>query len=130
MDTLCIGTAEVFSKMVGIGLALGPYGGGARLVTALMGGHISSGTMAPPAWMAAIEAGAIKALAVTSTKRVARLPDIPTVAESGVPDFESNGSFGIVAPAGTPADVIATLNAAFVKVLNDPEIVRRIRDLG
>ena len=59
-----------------------------------------------------------------------RLPDIPTVAESGVPGFESNGSFGIVAPAGTPADVIAKLNAAFVTVLNDPTIVERIRELG
>ncbi|HLQ88782.1 MAG TPA: tripartite tricarboxylate transporter substrate binding protein [Xanthobacteraceae bacterium] len=123
-------TAEMFNQMAGIRLALVPYRGMAPVVTDLIGGHMSFGIIDPPAGMAAIEAGAIKALAVTSTKRVVRLPDIPTVAESGVPDFESNGSFGIVAPAGTPADVIATLNAAFVKVLNDPEIVRRIRDVG
>ena len=80
--------------------------------------------------MSALEAGKIKAVAVTSAKRFPRLPDVPTFAESGLPRFESNGSFGIVVPAGTPADVIAKLNGAFVKVLNDPEIAARIRELG
>jgi len=80
--------------------------------------------------MAAMEAGKIETVAITSAKRFSRLPDIPTIAESGLPGFESNGSFGIVVPSGTPADVIAKLNAAFVTVLNDPEVVERIRALG
>jgi tripartite-type tricarboxylate transporter receptor subunit TctC len=91
---------------------------------------VAFGIIDPPSGMSAIEGGKIKPLAVTSIKRMARLPDIPTVAESGVPGFESNGSFGIVAPAGTPPAVIAKLNAAFVTVLNDPAIVKRIRELG
>jgi tripartite-type tricarboxylate transporter receptor subunit TctC len=80
--------------------------------------------------MAAMEAGKIETVAISSAKRFSRLPDIPTIAESGLPGFESNGSFGIVAPAGTPPDVIAKLNAAFVTVLNDPAVVERIHALG
>ena len=123
-------TAELFNQMAGIKLALVPYRGMAPVVTDLIGSHVAFGIIDPPSGMSAIEAGKIKPVAVTSTKRSARLPDIPTIAESGVPGFESNGSFGIVAPAGTPADVIAKLNQAFVKVLNDPAIVKRIRELG
>jgi tripartite-type tricarboxylate transporter receptor subunit TctC len=123
-------TAELFNQMAGINLALVPYRGMAPVVTDLIGSHVAFGISDPPSAVAAIEGGKIKAVAVTSLKRSARLPDIPTVNETGVPSFESNGSFGIVAPAGTPADVIARLNAAFVKVLNDPAIVKRIHELG
>ena len=123
-------TAELFNQMAGIKLALVPYRGMAPVVTDLIGNHVSFGIIDPPSGMSAIEAGKVKPLAVTSIKRMPRLSDIPTVAESGVQGFESNGSFGIVAPAGTPAGVIAKLNAAFVTVLNDPTIVKRIRDLG
>ena len=84
----------------------------------------------PPWPMAAMEGGKLKPVAITSAKRFARLPDIPTVDESGVPGFETNGSFGIVAPAGTPPAAIAKLNAAFVKVLKDPEVAERMRALG
>jgi len=80
--------------------------------------------------MAAMQAGKIETVAISSAKRFSRLSSIPTLDESGLPGFESNGSFGIVAPAGTPPDVIAKLNDAFVKVLKDPEIVERIRALG
>ena len=123
-------TAEMFNQMAGTKVALVPYRGMAPVVTDLIGSHVAFGIIDPPSGMSAIEAGKIKSVAVTSTKRFPRLPDIPTIAESGLPGFESNGSFGIVAPAGTPADVIATLNAAFVTVLNDPDIVERIRALG
>ena len=123
-------TAEMFNQMAGTKLALVPYRGMAPVVTDLIGGHVAFGIIDPPSGMSAIEAGAIKPVAVTSTTRSARLPNIPTIAESGVPGFDSNGSFGIVAPAGTPADVIARLNMAFVTVLNDPDVVRRIRELG
>jgi tripartite-type tricarboxylate transporter receptor subunit TctC len=123
-------TAEMFNQMAGTKLALVPYRGMAPVVTDLIGGHVAFGIIDPPSGMSAIEGGAIKPVAVTSAKRSARLPDVETIAESGVPGFDSNGSFGIVTPAGTPADVIAKLNLAFVTVLNDPDIVRRIRELG
>jgi tripartite-type tricarboxylate transporter receptor subunit TctC len=102
----------------------------APVVNDLIGGHVALGIVDPPSAMAAMEAGKIETVAITSAKRFSRLPDIPTVAESGLPGFESNGSFGIVAPAGTPPDVIAKLNMAFVAVLNDPEVVERIHALG
>ena len=123
-------TAALFNQMAGTKAALVPYRGMAPVVTDLIGSHVAFGLIDPPSGMSALEAGKIKAVAVTSTKRFPRLPDVPTFAESGLPRFESNGSFGVVAPAGTPADVIARLNGAFVKVLNDPEIAARIRELG
>src|SRR5262245_32800552 len=123
-------TAELFNQMAGTKVALVPYRGIAPVVTDLVGNHVALGVIDPPSGMAAIEAAQIKTIAISSAKRFSRLPQIPTLAESGLPGFESNGWFGIVAPAGTPADVIATLNTAFVTVLKDPDVVERIRALG
>jgi tripartite-type tricarboxylate transporter receptor subunit TctC len=123
-------TAEMFNQMAGTKVSLVPYRGMAPVVNDLIGGHIALGIIDPPSGMAAIEAGTIATIAVSSTKRFGRLPGIPTFAEAGLPNFQSNGWFGIVAPAGTPPDVIAKLNAAFVAVLKDPAIVERIRALG
>ena len=123
-------TAEMLNQMAGTKIALVPYRGMAPVVNDLIGGHVDLGIVDPPSAMAAMQSGQLKPVAITSAKRFARLPNIPTVDESGLPGFESNGWFGFVAAAGTPADVIAKLNAAFVKVLNDPEVVERIRALG
>src|SRR5215468_8702930 len=116
-------TAEMFNQMAGTKVALVPYRGMAPVVSDLVGSHVALGIIDPPSGMSQIEAGQLKTIAVSSAKRFARLPQIPTLAESGLPGFESNGWFGIVAPVGTPPEVIATLNAAFVSVLKDPEII-------
>jgi len=123
-------TAELFNQMAGTKVALVPYRGIAPVVTDLVGSHVALGIIDPPSGMAAIEGAKIKTIAISSAKRFARLPQIPTLDEAGLPGFESNGWFGIVAPAGTPADVITTLNKAFVTVLKDPEVIERIRALG
>jgi tripartite-type tricarboxylate transporter receptor subunit TctC len=123
-------TAELINQMAGTKIALVPYRGMAPVLNDLIGSHIALGITDPPSAMAAMEAGKIETVAISSAKRFSRLPNIPTLDEAGLPGFESNGSFGIVAPAGTPPDVIAKLNDAFVKVLKDPEIVERIRALG
>ncbi len=123
-------TAELINQMAGTKIALVPYRGMAPVLNDLIGSHIALGITDPPSAMAAMEAGKIETVAISSAKRFSRLSNIPTLDESGLPGFESNGSFGIVAPAGTPPDVIAKLNDAFVKVLKDPEIVERIRALG
>jgi tripartite-type tricarboxylate transporter receptor subunit TctC len=123
-------TAELFNQMAGTKVALVPYRGIAPVVTDLVGSHVALGIIDPPSGMAAIEGGKIKTIAITSAKRFPRLAQIPTLAESGLPGFESNGWFGIVAPAGTPPDVITALNKAFVTVLNDPDVIERIRQLG
>jgi tripartite-type tricarboxylate transporter receptor subunit TctC len=123
-------TAEMFNQMAGTKVQLVPYRGIAPVVTDLAGNHVALGIIDPPSGMAQIEAGQIRTIAISSAKRFPRLPQIPTFAESGLPDFESNGWFGIVAPAGTPSDVVATLNTALVKVLKEPDVVERIRALG
>ncbi len=123
-------TAEMLLQDANIKASLVPYRGMAPVMNDLMGDHIQLGIVDPPSAKAALDAGAIKAIAVTSKGRFAPMPNIPTFAESGVPGFASTGWFGIVAPRGIPADVVAKLNAAFVAALNDPEIVKRIRALG
>jgi tripartite-type tricarboxylate transporter receptor subunit TctC len=102
----------------------------APVVTDLIGGHMPLGVIDPPSAITAIEGGLITPIAVSSAKRYQRLPDVPTFAEQGIPGFEATGWFGIVAPAGTPDDAIAKINAAFVTALTDPAIVERIRALG
>jgi len=123
-------TTEMFNQMADIRLELVPYRGMAPVVTDLIGGHMPLGVIDPPSAITAIEGGLITPIAVSSASRYQRLPDIPTFAEQGVPGFEATGWFGIVAPAGTPHDAIAKINAAFVTALKDPAIVERIRALG
>jgi tripartite-type tricarboxylate transporter receptor subunit TctC len=123
-------TSEMLNMKAGIKLSLVPYRGMAPVVNDLVGGHVALGIIDPPSGLAQIEAGSIGAIAVTSRTRFARMPEVPTFIEAGLPDFESNGWFGIVAPAGTPPDVIATLNKAFVTVMRDPAVAERIRALG
>jgi tripartite-type tricarboxylate transporter receptor subunit TctC len=123
-------TSEMLNMKAGIRLSLVPYRGMAPVVNDLVGGHVALGIIDPPSGLAAIEAGTIGAIAVTSRARFARMPEVPTFIEAGLPDFESSGWFGIVAPAGTPPDVIKTLNTAFVTVMRDPAVAERIRALG
>jgi len=123
-------TSEMLNQMADTRLELVPYRGMAPVVTDLIGGHTPLGIVDPPSATTAIEGGLITAIAVSSAHRYQRLPEIPTFAEEGVPGFEATGWFGIVAPAGTPNDVVATINAAFVTALRDPAIVERIRALG
>lgn len=123
-------TAEMLNQMAGTKIALIPYKGIAPVVNDLLGGHVTLGIVDPPSAITAIESKKIAPIAITSTARYPQMPDIPTFAESGVPGFESTGWFGIVAPGGTPPDVIAKLNAAFVKVLKDPAVAKQIRALG
>jgi tripartite-type tricarboxylate transporter receptor subunit TctC len=123
-------TAEMFNQMAGLKLPMVPYRGIGPVVTDLIGGHVALGIVDPPSAVAAIEGGKIKAIAMSSTARFARLKDVPTFAEQGLRDFESNGWFGIIAPAKTPPAVIAKLNAALVAELKEPSVVERIRALG
>ena len=89
--------------------ALVAYRGIAPVVNDLMGGHIQLGIVDPPSAKAALDGDNIKAIAVTSKERFSWMPNLPTFAQSGLPGFESTGWFGIVAPAGTPPDVVNKL---------------------
>ena len=123
-------TAQMFNHMAGLNLALVPYRGTGPVTQDVLAGHIPLGITDPPSAIAQIEARRIKALAISSRTRFPALPDIPTFAESGLPGFESTGWFGFVAPARTPPEVIAKLNAAIVAALADPTVLERIRVLG
>ncbi|MCC7225660.1 MAG: tripartite tricarboxylate transporter substrate binding protein [Burkholderiaceae bacterium] len=123
-------SGEMFREDAKIDIVHVPYKGGAPASTDLMAGHLSMMFEMGYAAMPSIKAGKIRPLAVTSAKRIDLLPDVPTMAESGVPGFESYNWQGIIAPAGTPAPVIARLNAAFNEILKDPDVVRAIADTG
>src|SRR4051812_42608946 len=123
-------TSEMFNQMADTSIELVPYRGMAPVVTDLIGGDMQLGIIDPPSALTAIEGGFITPIAVSSAQRFRGLGDTPTFAEQGLAGFEATGWFGIVAPAGTPPEVIAKINAAFVTALNDPAISEQIRALG
>ncbi|WP_082448171.1 tripartite tricarboxylate transporter substrate binding protein [Xylophilus sp. Leaf220] len=123
-------SGEMFREQTGTQLVHVPYKGGAPAGADLMAGHLSMMFEMGYAAMPAIQAGKIHPLAVTSRQRLAILPDVPTLDESGVKGFESYNWQGIVAPAGTPRPIVDRLNAEFNRILRDPEVAKAIADTG
>jgi len=107
-----------------------PYKGTAPAVNDLVAGHIKVMFTGVPAVIAQLRAGQLRALAVSSPERVKMLADVPTVAESGYPGFEADQWYGVVAPAGTPKDIIAKLNKQINASLNSPELLNRLSSEG
>ena len=107
-----------------------PYKGGAPAITDLLGERISFMPINPVEVMAHIRAGRLRALAVASDKRFALLPDVPTVAQAGLPDYEVSVWWGLVAPAKTPPEIVRQLNAETDKALADPAIANKLGELG
>jgi tripartite-type tricarboxylate transporter receptor subunit TctC len=105
-----------------------PYKGAAPAVTDLLAGQTDYMFATPPAIMGMLQAGKLRALAVTSAKRVNALPNVPTVAEQGFPGFVAVDWKVVVAPAGTPVDVVQQLNAAVAKALTQPQLLARLAD--
>jgi tripartite-type tricarboxylate transporter receptor subunit TctC len=110
--------AELLALSAGIKLTHVPYRGGALAINDLVGGHVDVYVSSMPQILQIVRTGQAKALAVTSTQRSPSLPDTPTVRESGIPDYEASSWWGIVAPAGTPPDVIEALNDEINKALS------------
>ena len=121
---------ELLKTQAGIDLVHVPYKGSAQATSDLLSGHISMIFSAAPGAMPYVKAGRLRVLAVTSVRRMPALPDIPTMIEAGVPDYEAESWFGVFAPAGTPNGVIAKLNAAIVEILQTPEMKQRLSDQG
>ncbi len=121
---------EMFKHLTGTDILHIPYKGSAPAVADLLGGQVDIMFDNIPSSLPHIKAGKLKALATTGAKRSAALPDLPTVAEAGVPGYESGVWFGLAAPAGTPKDVIAKLNAETQKAARSPEFQKRMTDLG
>jgi tripartite-type tricarboxylate transporter receptor subunit TctC len=121
---------ELFKRMAGVEIVSIAYKGGGPAVIDLIAGQVQIYFSTIPAALQQVKAGKLRALAVTSSKRVPELPDIPTVSESGLPGFEVVGWFGLFAPAGTPKPVITRLNAEIIKILNAPESRERLSGHG
>jgi tripartite-type tricarboxylate transporter receptor subunit TctC len=117
---------ELFKLKTGVDIVHVPYKGGGPAVTDTLGGQVQLLFVSIPAAMQYVKAGKLKALAVTSDKRSLAAPEIPTIAESGVPDCVVNSWYGALAPAKTPPAIVAKLQAAFAKVLAQPDVKEKL----
>jgi tripartite-type tricarboxylate transporter receptor subunit TctC len=114
--------AELFKIAADVKMEHIAYKGGGPAITALIGNEVELYFSTPPAALAQMSAGRLRGLAVTSGKRVPFAPDLPTIAESGLPGYEVEGWFGLFAPAGTPRSVVRTLHQAFAKSVKQPDV--------
>lgn len=123
-------SAEMFNAMVGARMTHIPYKGSAPAVTATLGAQVSVlfGTMADV--VAHIRADKLRALAVTSARRIPSLPDVPTMSEAGVPGFEATAWFGVFTPAAVPHDIVTKLNQDIGRILQLPDVLERISQQG
>ncbi|RSZ42660.1 MULTISPECIES: tripartite tricarboxylate transporter substrate binding protein [unclassified Variovorax] len=123
-------SAALFAQMADVKLVEVPYRGSGPAALDAIAGQIPLALVDLPASLQQIRAGKLVAFAVTSAQRVPMLPEVPTVAEAGLPGYDSTGWFGVVAPAGTPAPVVARLNAEINAALGDEQIKASMRNLG
>jgi tripartite-type tricarboxylate transporter receptor subunit TctC len=119
-------TFEYLKQQTGIFMPHIPYRGAAPAVSDVLGGQVEAIFTGSPALIAHIRGGKLRPLAVSSPKRMPALPDVPTVAESGYPGFEADQWYGIVAPAGLPAPLVALYNTEINKALASPEVTRAL----
>jgi tripartite-type tricarboxylate transporter receptor subunit TctC len=123
-------TAALFTQKAEVRVPLVAYRGTAPATNDLLGGHIPLAVLDIPGSLQLIQEGRLKALGVSTAKRVASLPQVPTFAEQGLEGYESVGWFGLVAPASTPPAVIARLNAAVIKAMKEAALRERLTTLG
>jgi tripartite-type tricarboxylate transporter receptor subunit TctC len=121
---------EMFATAGGFKFVHVPYRGAAPALTDLLGGQVDAFFADVPALMGQITSGKVKVLGAASGQRNPKLPDVPTLAEQGYPDTSSDNWYGLLAPAKTPPAVIARLNDAFAKAINDPAVNQKLIDSG
>ncbi len=119
-------SAELFKSMTGITMEHIAYKSSPLAHLDMIGGQVHAMFDAMPTALPQVRAGKLRALAVTTAQRSSQLPELPTVAEAGVPGFEAAGWFGFAAPAGTPKDVVNKLNKEIVRILNLPDVKERL----
>jgi tripartite-type tricarboxylate transporter receptor subunit TctC len=120
----------MFASAAGISLTHVPYKGATQAATDVASGQIPVGFQGLGTVAALVRGGQLRLIGVTTEKRLPQFPDVPTVTESGLPGFFFNSWFAIMAPVGTPNDIIARLNAEVLKAVGDPEVRRKLEDLG
>lgn len=123
-------SGELFNNMAKVDIRHVPYKGSAPAMTDLLGGQVQMMIDNLPSAMGQIQAGTVKALAVTTPARVPLLPNVPTVAEAGLPGYEVNAWFGLLAPAGTPDAIVNRIYSAVANAVAEPTVRRQIEALG
>jgi tripartite-type tricarboxylate transporter receptor subunit TctC len=121
---------ELFKLTAKIDIVHVPYRGAAPAVNDLLGGQVQMVFLDLPVLLPQVKAGKLRPIAVGAEKRVPTLPDVPTTGEAGMPSLQTENWYGMVAPAGTPKEIIATLNKAAVAALKDPEVVSKLSSQG
>ena len=121
---------EMFKEVAGINLVHVPYKGGGPALASLLAGETSVSFLPLATTLPHIRAGRLKLLAATSGRRAPMLPDTPTISESGYPGYESELRYGLMVPAKTPKEIIATIHGAALAALNNPGVNKRLNDLG
>jgi tripartite-type tricarboxylate transporter receptor subunit TctC len=121
---------ELFKTMTGTTMAHIPYKGSAGVLADVMGGQIAVTVDNMPVYLPQVRAGKIRALAVSTAKRSTAAPDIPTIAEAGVPGYDSGAWFGLLAPAGTPKAIVDRISTETARILKLPDVSKRISELG
>ena len=135
LGTSALGTggymcAELFKAEAGINVAIIPYKGTAPVMNDLLGGHVPIAFGVLPPALGNIAAGKLRAVAVTSKKRFSLLPDVPTFDESGLPGFEAVLHYGLLAPAGTPKEIVDRLSEEVRQLVDTPEVRKQIHNEG
>lgn len=123
-------TGELFNLMAGVKMTHIPYKGSGPALQDLLGGQVPVMFDNLTTSLPHVQSGKLRALAVTSSTRVPSLPDIPTLAEAGVPGFDSTAWYGLMGPAGLPEPIVKRLNAELAKIMSDPEVKKRLAELG
>ena len=123
-------SGELFKSLAKVDMQHVPYKGSAPAVTDLLGNQIGIMFDNMPSAIQHVRSGKLVPIAVTTAKRSPELPNVPAIAEAGVPGYEATSWFGMFAPAGTPAPVLAKLNAAIVKLLAQPDVKKKINEQG
>ena len=123
-------TGALFTKMAGIEMTHIPYRGSGPATADLLSGQVTVGFPGIAGMLPQIKAGKLRALAVTGAKRSPELPQVPTVAEAGVKGYDVTAWFGIVAPKGTPRDIVQKLHAELLRILKNPDAQRQLLNAG
>ena len=123
-------SGELFKLSFGLDLVMVPFTGAGPAITSTIGGHTPIAFTALPPALASIQEGKLRGLAVLAGKRVAGLPDVPTMAEAGVPDQEADTLTGIVVPVGTPQEIVDLLHREIVKIVALPDVQEKLAALG
>jgi tripartite-type tricarboxylate transporter receptor subunit TctC len=122
--------AEILRKEAGIKMIHVPYKGSGPAMVDLVGGQVNLMAETVPAALQFIKSGQLRALAVTTKERISMLPDVPTTAEAGLPEVEVSSTFGVLAPAGTPKDIVEKLNASVASIVAVPEVKEQFLGQG